>query len=154
MWESGAPWMFGSCLNINLSFRKHYCLTKHKFLWMIKAMLNNFDSTERIVFLSPPSSESFPKVTLKIPRIPWELIPLFGGRIPTSTKTEGSHNATVFPVECYCYCQPGWLPLGRHPPPHPPTLHCQHNTVCCILPMKACYCFRSLWPCDREPRPR
>lgn len=40
----------------------------------------------------------------KIPRIPCELIPLFAGRIPAQTKTEGGHNATVFPVECQRYC--------------------------------------------------
>lgn len=96
-------------------------------------------------------------------RVPWwrnsqntlEVNPFVYQEDPLSTTTEHGHNTTVFSVECWCYCWPRWLPLGRHPPLLiPPSLCCQHNTMCCIQLMKACYCFGSLWPSNCGPRPR
>lgn len=56
-------------------------------------------------------------------RVPWwrnsqntlEVNPFVYQEDPLSTATEHGHNTTVFSVECWCYCWPRWLPLGRHP---------------------------------------
>ncbi len=51
-WECGALRSFCPCLKLSkTSLKKHFCLTIHKFLWAIKAMLNKLDSSKRLVFL-------------------------------------------------------------------------------------------------------
>lgn len=117
---------------VKTSLKKHFCLSKHEFLWAIKAILNKFDSSERTVFLfGLLFSESFPKVTLKIPRIPWELILLLLRVSPLPPKQRAAIMPQCFQWNVSAIVIQDDSHWEDSPAPHPltPSLPTQYNVL-------------------------